>query len=72
MFIGTSISSLRNNGSSSETQTKQRQHHHPKARESQVHNINIHLHGNLNICIYTNLIAHKLFGKPCVPDVPRH
>ncbi|XP_022170944.1 uncharacterized protein LOC111034176 isoform X1 [Myzus persicae] len=43
--IGTSISSLRNNGSSSETQTKQRQHHHPKARESQVHNINIHLHG---------------------------
>ncbi|XP_025415645.1 ankyrin repeat and fibronectin type-III domain-containing protein 1 isoform X2 [Sipha flava] len=42
--IGTSISSLRNNSSSSETQTKQRQHH-LKARESQVHNINIHLHG---------------------------
>lgn len=46
---GTSITSLRNNGSSSETQTKQRQQHHPKARESQVHNINIHLHGKLNI-----------------------
>lgn len=72
LCLGTSISSLRNNGSSSETQTKQRQHHHPKARESQVHNINIHLHGNLNIYIYTNPIAHKLCGKPCVPDVSRH
>lgn len=46
---GTSITSLKNNGSSSEAQTKQRQQHHPKARESQVHNINIHLQGKLNI-----------------------
>lgn len=52
-LLGTSIASLRNNGSSSETQTKQqRQQHHPKIRESQVHNINIHLHGKLNINLH--------------------
>lgn len=59
-IIGTSISSLRNNGPSSETQTKQQRQHHPKIRDPQVHNINIHLHGKLNINLhYLNYAVNR-------------